>query len=227
MPPDGERPPPHLADAFFDADSAEFSIRFANDGGPLIVLPRELLPFWEGADKRSGGRVIAAEADEGLGEFAGTDYARACAAGGWVSTIAVGDGHGLILGADEDFQGVRWLRLAEFPGIMLILPIYAEEDTQQVLVMALRRTLDEGWREVFPAFQVASGELVLLHAANTGEEVREARDKECATIGDAIPWQIEPGLYTVDERLIVLPTLPNSSPLVICRLRPVDAPEPQ
>jgi hypothetical protein len=216
-----------MTSAFFDTASAEFSIHFVNDGGPLMVLPRELLPFWEGADRPSGGRVITTDADEGLGEFAGTDYARACSAGGWVSTISVGDGHGIILGAEEDFRGVQWLRLAETPGTMISLPMYAEEDTDQVLVMALRRTLDEGWREVFPAFQVASGELVLLHAANTGEEVREARDKECAMIGDAIPWQIEPGLYTVDERLIVLPTLPNPSPLVICRLRPVVAPEPQ
>src|SRR4051794_35201939 len=109
---DEDQPPPHLADAFFDDDSAEFSVRFANDGGPLIILPRELLPSWEGADKPSGRRVITTKADEWLGEFAGTDYARACAAGGWVSTIPVGAGHGIVLGAEDDFQSVRWLRLA-------------------------------------------------------------------------------------------------------------------
>src|SRR5689334_18390134 len=101
MTPDEERPPPQLGNAFFGDDSAEFSVPFANDGGPLIILSRELLPVWEGSDRPADGRTITTEADKGLGEFGGTDYARACAAGGWVSTIPVGAGHGIVLGAEE------------------------------------------------------------------------------------------------------------------------------
>ena len=59
----------------------QFSMWFANDGGPLIILPRELLEYWEGTDPPSAGRVIETTADDFLDEFAGTDYARACAAG--------------------------------------------------------------------------------------------------------------------------------------------------
>src|SRR5687767_149537 len=96
-----------------DDRQPEFSPWFANDGGPLIILPRELLGYWEGSDPPSNGRVIETTADGCLEEFAGTDYARACAAGGWISIIPVGPGHGIVLGAEEDFHGVHWLRLPE------------------------------------------------------------------------------------------------------------------
>jgi hypothetical protein len=45
---------------------AEFSIYFANDGGPLLVLPVELLPYWEGCNPPSDGRVIKTSSDQDL-----------------------------------------------------------------------------------------------------------------------------------------------------------------
>src|SRR3954447_25257107 len=93
--------------------AGEFSIWFANDGGPLLVLPVELLPYWEGADEPADGHIIQTPLDDQLGELAGTDYARACASGSVIAMIAVGPGHGIVLGAGgTEAYGVQWLRLA-------------------------------------------------------------------------------------------------------------------
>ena len=188
---------PHEPGRCFDADSAEFSVPYANDGGPLIILPRELLPYWQGSDKPSHGWVITTGLADTLGQLAGTDYARACAAGGTMATVSVRSGHGIVLGAEQDVQGVRWLRLAEAPGTMISLPMYAEEETDQVLVTALRRTLEEGWREILPAFQVTSGELLLFHAASAGRGtmpggIRSSRELATRSPGKSsracMPW---------------------------------------
>src|SRR5690348_7654622 len=89
--------------------AGRFSICFINDGGPLLVLPAELVSSWEGCDPPSPGRIITTPLDDILGDFGGTDYARACAAGGWVATIPVGTGTGVVLGADDQASGVQWL----------------------------------------------------------------------------------------------------------------------
>ncbi len=49
---------------------------FEHDGGPLILLPREALSFWEGIEPPSGGRVVEAAARWENQEIA-TDYDRA------------------------------------------------------------------------------------------------------------------------------------------------------
>ncbi|MFE7977395.1 immunity 21 family protein [Streptomyces shenzhenensis] len=51
-------------------------------GGPLIVVPEAVLPFWAGAD----------------GEDLATDYDRACEVDGYVGLLPVGDSAALVLG---------------------------------------------------------------------------------------------------------------------------------
>ena len=49
--------------------AAEFSIWFANDGGPLLVLPVEWLPSWDGCNPPSDARVIKTAVNDMLGEY--------------------------------------------------------------------------------------------------------------------------------------------------------------
>lgn len=58
--------------------------RWLDIGGPLIVLPTTLLPFWRGADG------VFPEADD--------DYGRACAVNDFAAVICVGEGQALVLG---------------------------------------------------------------------------------------------------------------------------------
>ncbi|MET8451378.1 immunity 21 family protein [Streptomyces sp. NPDC005209] len=51
-------------------------------GGPLIVVPEAVLPFWAGAD----------------GEDMATDYDRACEVDGYVGLLPVGNSAALVLG---------------------------------------------------------------------------------------------------------------------------------
>ncbi|MEU3986260.1 immunity 21 family protein [Streptomyces sp. NPDC026672] len=51
-------------------------------GGPLVVVPETVLPFWAGAD----------------GEDMATDYDRACEVDGYVGLLPVGDSAALVLG---------------------------------------------------------------------------------------------------------------------------------
>jgi hypothetical protein len=199
---------------------AEFSIYFANDGGPLLVLPVELMPYWEGGDEPADGHTIQTPIDDELGQFAGTDYARACAAGGMLAVILIGDGTGIVIGAGDEANGVQWLRLSSQPGILLTIPMWGEESADALLIEELQRSPDDDWNLVFPSFLTASGGLVLMHAANSGQNVHMVTEEPYATVLDGIPCQIEPGTYAVEEREIVLPTQPGESRFVVCRFRP-------
>lgn len=211
-----------MADAgeTFQHSEPTFSTWFANDGGPLIVLPRELLAYWDGTDPPSDGRIIIPR-NSGF-DFAGTDYGRACdaEAEGWATVLAVGPGFGVVVGAQDDAQGVFWLRFAETPGAILIIPIAAEEDSDRLLVDEIRQLSDEDWLMVCAPLRVESNELVLLHAANSGPEVVDWQSGPWAAIGQSIPCHVDPGTYLVEERTITVPTQPDESTFVLCRFKP-------
>ena len=69
-------------------------------GGPLIVIPEVVLPFWSGAD----------------GDETSSDYDRACDVDGYIGLVPVGDTRALVLGDEpastaflpEHGTFVRW-----------------------------------------------------------------------------------------------------------------------
>ncbi|MFF6780705.1 Imm21 family immunity protein [Streptomyces sp. NPDC012510] len=71
-----------------------------SSGGPLIVIPEAVLPFWAGAD----------------GDETSSDYDRACDLDGYVGLLPVGDTRALVLGHEpastaylsEHGTFVRW-----------------------------------------------------------------------------------------------------------------------
>jgi hypothetical protein len=197
-------------------DALYFSIPFVNDGGPLLVLPRELLHEWRGIEQRDG--TVSASMERDLGEFSGTDYARACAAGGWISVIPVGAGHAVVLGADWLAHDVQWVHIPSIRGDMLIMPEDTVERFESTLVDWLRRADDSAWRQVFDAIRVDSGELVLMHSTNSGAEIMERRTGSYASAGEGIPHHVGIGIYSVQDLTLVLPGLCQ---FVICRFRPV------
>jgi hypothetical protein len=97
-------------------DGVSLSPWFANDGGPLIILPRELMRYWYGSDPPPTGTVVTPR--DPTFEFAGTDYGRACdaEAARWFAPIDVGPGTGIVVGVGDEANGVFWIRLPQTPG---------------------------------------------------------------------------------------------------------------
>jgi hypothetical protein len=79
---------------------------FCNDGGPVLVIPADLVPYWSGA--------------AGPGEH--DDYERACAVTEFPGVLEVGPGRALVLSTRHvDVGIVCWLRLDDQPGAMLTI----------------------------------------------------------------------------------------------------------
>jgi hypothetical protein len=194
-----------------------FSVPFGSDGGPLMVLPSGLLNYWEGIDPPSDGRVIATDADGYLDEFAGTDYARACAAEGLVDVIPVGHGTGLVLGAGEQVGLVHWLRLPDLPGVMLVITVECDDYVDPAIIPALRGVPDERWQLVHPAWEVGSDSLTLMHGADNGRDVAVDDADRLAGISQAISWRLPTGTYAIEQHRL---ELANGSKFVVIRLRP-------
>jgi Immunity protein 21 len=64
-------------------------------GGPLIMLERELLPYWGGLDNIGGIRPRHVDS-EPL-----TDYGRACKIQGWVAPLKILTGSGVVFWGDH------------------------------------------------------------------------------------------------------------------------------
>jgi hypothetical protein len=153
-----------------------------------------------------------------LGEFGGTDYARACAADGWVSTIPVGSGTGVVLGADDFAYGVQWLHLPGLSGVLLTIPVYADHNFDSFLVEELQLSNGNAWQLVPGQFHTATGELMLLSAASPGADLTEPEGRASAGIGEYIPCTVAPGSYSIAERTIILPPERGNAEVVLCRL---------
>ncbi len=162
---------------------AWWSQTFCNDGGPLIVLPHELVGFWPGTQ---------------------ADYDRACDARRPFDLFRAGPGVVIVAsGPDTMIYEANWLRLPGQPGITFVGWDTGGEGERDWLVSRLSRPgLD--WHRHRQRVTVGTGVLLLQHAAGPAAEVRFAPAEDCACIGQAVPVGIEPGRYvletaTVDE----------------------------
>ncbi len=202
---------------------AVWSIGFANDGGPLIVLPRELLRYWHGSDGNPEGSPFGDDVDQPAGD----DYARACDTAYPAALVKVGPGVGLVLGAHEHAYPVQWLKLPEERGIYLVGWHYGGRDSRPRLVDHLRAS-KPSWRRFRRRVRLTNGDLVLLHAASSGTEVREYnphgedRGEGFVCIGDAIPIRLDEGRFTMESTAIGGELGRDPFGCVVCRWRPVD-----
>jgi hypothetical protein len=194
------------------ARRAAWGIPFANDGGPLIVLPREVLEYWKGAD----GRPVRKDLPFG------PDYVRACDAPFPAALLKVGPGFGFALGSQDHVSPAQWLRLPKAAGIALVGWSYAREGSESTVVDLLQGA-HLRWRRFRRRVELSNGDLVLLHAASAGEELRELDtfDDGHAVIGDGVPVRLEPGVYAIESSEVGGKLDRDPIGCVICRWIPL------
>jgi hypothetical protein len=150
---------------------------FANDGGPLIVLPHELLGHWKGTQ---------------------SDYDRCCDARYPFDFFPVGEGIAVVVsGPDGLVYEAHWLRAPALPGVVLAGWDSGTEDEREWLVETLARA-ETPWRRHRQRMTLTSGVLFLQHAAGPGAEVRMAAAEKAAHIGQAVPVGLQPGKYALE-----------------------------
>jgi hypothetical protein len=208
-------PEPVCPDSDVSPDYAQFSVPYCNDGGPLLVLPRDLVGYWDGAHPPADGRVIETEADSYLDEFAHTDYARACSVTHTPGVLEVGSGQALVLPQwDEQMGTVSLLRLPESAGPMLVIDMDSRDGQVAALVLAeLSSDLDAGWEVAIPEFAVDCQELLLMHAADREPEIVGPSKEMSYVAGGAIPFGIAVGTYMVERRRL------QTEDILVLRLR--------
>jgi hypothetical protein len=178
---------------------------FWNDGGPLLIAPQAAVPWWEGGDPPSDGRVVHAEA-RASGHDVATDYDRACdidpeSAG----ALDVGESWGVVIGTAAA-QSAFWLPGAD-PREFFAVGIEAADDTAPDRLRELAAA-PGSWRVLRERLAVGPEGLLLAHAASRLTEVRErpatmpaaGGESEAALIGHGLRFAAPAGEYTVSAR---------------------------
>lgn len=174
---------------------------FANDGGPLIVLPRTSASAWAGTPD---------------GSVAG-DYGRACDVDEIVGSVPVGNALGIVVGSCEHVATAQWL-VAGSDEACVVGWFYGDEDSEPALLRAYPRLASDVWQPVAEGVPV-SGDLLLLHAGDSGTETAVWSPGEAVDfvgIGDAVPANVSSGAYDVSWRIEKLAEIAQC---VLCRWR--------
>jgi hypothetical protein len=176
-----------------------WSQTFANDGGPLLALPHELVGHWLGTRN---------------------DYDRACDARCPFDFLSAGPGWVVVMTSPGTMiYEANWLRLDGQPGITLVGWDSGAEDERDWLLARLARS-GVGWHRHRPRMAVASGVLLLQHAAGSAANVRFAPEDESACIGQVVPVGIKPGRYALETATIDEASGEDRYCCVLCRWVP-------
>ncbi|MGQ0541785.1 MAG: Imm21 family immunity protein [Blastocatellia bacterium] len=154
------------------------------DGGPLIVMEKRLLPFWEGSEAPSNGRIVDAESRWGL-DIA-TDYDRACDINAWSGVITVGDGFGLVVSIVG--HATSWIPSVGKSGGDLVEWGFADSELDVLKEHEILATLaDVSTAELF---DVKSSPVVLFAATESGLE----------PLYERLEFDLIPGKYRIFSR---------------------------
>jgi hypothetical protein len=146
----------------------KFKSSVGTDGGPILALPKEAAKEWRGV-LRADGSVPTD------GNFAGTDYQRACDVFGGTGFIVVGTHRALVLGE----QGCSTV-LPKEGGCLLVLA--GDEETVFAALKA-----EPKWKSLNDSLTL-TGELLLFDAA-----------MEHAKTGDKTTLKLPAGRYAVEQ----------------------------
>jgi len=135
----------------------------SSEGGPLLILPRSLVPAWGGIDAPDD--VVPAFES---GTFV-TDYDRACAVDDYLGLISVANGRGLVLG-DEPML-TTWLPDAAYPDTAGILVRWVYAETFDSVYRHLQFLSPDLWSPSGLSFDVPDNLLCLFDAALSADEV--------------------------------------------------------
>lgn len=168
---------------------------FENDGGPLLILPREALACWEGSKSPSSGRHVEAafRADTGS---AATDYDRACDVTDAAAILDVGASWAMVI--SEPAPSVAWLTGTASRECVAVNFDYGDDSGLGSLLDAYTRVSADEWRRLGTGVTIGSQELLLMHAASSDEvRIGSSRTDGNAIIGEALPIAVVEGRYVV------------------------------
>ncbi len=162
-PPKAPKPPPRVA----------LKRGAATEGGPVLALPAEVVAEW--------GGVLLPNGKPGEGDFAGTDYGRACSVSTWRTPwgsygfVDVGELKGLVLG---DACETAKLKDGTFLVVM-------QGDGEEVAALLKE---EKPWKKLDGTFNLPSGKFVLFDSAH-----------EKGKTADRSTVALAPGKYALDE----------------------------
>lgn len=167
-------------------------------GGYLLVLPYEALPYWDGK---------------------GPIYEDLCElSAGPIDYLQIGSGFGVfVAGPEGDIVHEAWW-LRDGPSGPLVLAAWNEwgEEDRDVWLKAQLGREDLKWARHSEPLAVESGVLVLLHAEGAAIEARLAAADRTAVCGECVPAGVAAGRYVVE--MAEIQELPEGSNCVeLCR----------
>jgi hypothetical protein len=145
-----------------------------SNGGPLLLVPGEIVLSWEGIAPPADGRHIEAQFRWHGQDSPATDYDRACDVKEYVGLLSIGTGHGLVLG--DEPHSTAWQASAtsgesddDTCGV-LIRWVYANSEAE--VMEALKHVPETAWRADGLLLSVCRELLYLLDAAYAGRELK-------------------------------------------------------
>ena len=160
---------------------------FANDGGPLIALDAGDATLWEGGE----------DPDED------SDYGRACEAGYPASLVRLTTYAAVIIGAQEGLGTAWWLHSPD-GRLFLVGCAFADDGVTEELPQLLDDDGRATWKPL-GKITLASGKLLLFHAACRLTDLTIDPDRDVAVIGDALSATVGPGEYVLASCEVALP----------------------
>ena len=168
------------------------SLRFANDGGPLIALDAHVANHWHGNHSDDYSDPIPP----------GSDYERACSARAPADLLQIAHGAAVIIGAQEGIATAWWQPL-KVGGLCLVGCVYGDQASDGELSNVLAESASGSWQHL-GTMTGYSGQLLLLHAASEGTTVTIDPSAPHACIEDAVSASLDRGRYEVSCRVVSL-----------------------
>ena len=176
---------------------------FGNDGGPMLILPREAFCFWEGTNNPSGGRIINSDFLPLYGSIY-TDYDRACNAKYPAEFLQVGSSWGLAI--SETGASAAWLNVLDSNTRVAVCMMWGDDDSPRRLREIYSQVPECEWQINCDFAPIKLGELLLMHAACASEiNTHITRSDGLAVIGDALVETIPAALVRIDSCVVELP----------------------
>lgn len=176
--------------------------RFANDGGPLLVVAEDVVRVWEGTQLPSGGRVVAAAFRWNEPDLPACDYDLACDVNELAAVIDVFGSWALVFG---EAQSAVWLTGASEREFHAVGIEHLDDERPELLRELAAEPV--AWRELRARVRVGPAGLLLAHAGGVLAETNELpafgaadTDVRPAAIGDGLRHRVPAGDYRVSMR---------------------------